>query len=192
MVAILNNRTGYGLVAIALHWIMALGIFFLFGLGIYMTDLDYYDPWYHKAPDLHKALGMIVLLLLIVRIPWRIINAHPEPQGRQWERRLAHWMHNSHYVLMVVVLVTGYLIPTAKGEGVDVFGFVEVPSVMRLSGSQEDFAGQVHWLSAWILVSLAVLHALAAYKHHFVDKDDTLLRMIGRRAAIGRRNGTST
>jgi len=81
---------------------------------------------------------------------------------------------------MAVVLITGYLIPTAKGEGVDIFGLIEIPSVMRLSGPQEDLAGQIHWLTAWALVVLGVLHALAAYKHHFVDKDDTLLRMIGR------------
>ncbi|MBI1196098.1 MAG: cytochrome b [Gammaproteobacteria bacterium] len=192
MVSILNTRTGYGLVAIALHWVMALGIFFLFGLGLYMTDLDYYDAWYHKGPDLHKALGMMVLLMLLVRIPWRLANLRPEPQGRPWEQQAARWMHNSHYLLMTVVLITGYLIPTAKGEGVDVFGLIEVPSVMRLSGPQEDLAGWIHWLSAWILVVLAVLHALAAYKHHFVDKDDTLLRMIGRKASSGPRNGTST
>ena len=189
---LLNNRARYGLVAIALHWLMAAGIFFLFGLGLYMTDLDYYDSWYHKGPDLHKALGMIVLLLLIARIPWRFLNVRPEPQGRPWEQRLAHWVHNGHYVLMVLVLVTGYLIPTAKGEGIDVFGFIEVPSIMRLSGPQEDLAGQVHWLSAWFLVVLGVLHALAAYKHHFVDKDDTLLRMIGRKAVTEPRKGKST
>lgn len=191
MISMWNSRADYGLVAIALHWFMALGIFFLFGLGLYMTDLDYYDAWYHKGPDLHKALGMVVLLLLIVRVPWRLANVRPVPQGRPWERRLAHWMHNSHYVLMTAVLVSGYLIPTAKGEGVSIFGWVDVPSIMHLSGPQEDVVGRIHWLSAWILVVLAVLHALAAYKHHFVDKDDTLLRMIGRKAASGSRNGTS-
>ena len=134
---------------------------------------------------------MLVLVLLVVRIPWRMLNVRPEPQCRPCEQRLAHWVHSSHYVLMAVVLVTGYLIPTAKGEGVDVFGFFEVPAIVRLSGPQEDLAGQAHWLTAWILVSLGVLHALAAYKHHFVDKDDTLLRMIRRKGYAGPRGGKS-
>jgi len=191
MVGFVNSRVGYGWVAIALHWLMAAGIFFLFGLGLYMTDLDYYDAWYHKGPDLHKALGMLILLLLAIRIPWRLLNTRPKPQGRPWEQFVAHWVHNSHYVLMAVVLITGYLIPTAKGEGVDVFGLVEVSSVMRLSGPQEDLTGQVHWATAWALIVLGVFHALAACKHHFVDRDDTLLRMIGRKGAPEPGNGKS-
>ncbi len=175
---ITNSTYCYGIVAIGFHWLMALGIFFLFGLGLYMTELGYYDPWYHKAPDLHKALGMLLVLLLLLRVPWRFINPVPVLHGNALERLAARTVHGLHYVLMIIVLFSGYLIPTADGNAIDVFGLIDIPALFGLTGKQEDLAGQVHWLSAWLIVVLGVIHGLAALKHHVLDKDDTLMRML--------------
>ncbi len=170
----------YDGVAILLHWLMAVLIVGLFLLGLYMTDLGYYDRWYHDAPDLHKSVGVIVMLLLFWRLFWRLWRPYPGPIGRCWERFLARLVHAGHYLLMLVVVVSGYLLPTAKGEGVDVFGLLTVPSLLRLDGAQSDWVGWLHWQASWLLIGLLVLHVLAAFKHHLIDKDPTLLRMLGK------------
>jgi len=80
--------------------------------------------------------------------------------------------------LMLVVMICGYLISTAKGHGIDVFGLFEVPALIAGGESQGDIAGMIHEYLAYALIGLAALHALGALKHHLIDKDRTLLRMI--------------
>ncbi len=169
----------YGSVSIALHWVMGLAIFTMFGLGVWMRTLDYYDAWYNRAPALHKSAGMLLLFLLLLRMAWRLVNRHPALIGRAWERLAATIMHRTQYGLMCVVMVTGYLIPTAEGKGISVFGWFVVPALFEFGKHQADLIGFVHKYSAWALVVLAALHAAAALKHHFVDRDATLVRMLG-------------
>ena len=174
-----DTRGSYGWVSIALHWVMALVIFGLFGLGVWMTGLDYYDAWYHRAPELHKSVGMLLLFMLVFRILWRFINTRPALDGLRWERIAALTMHRLQYLLMIVISLSGYLIPTGEGRGVDVFGWFTVPALFEFDKRQADFIGWVHRVSAWTLVILALLHAAAALKHHIVDRDSTLTRMLG-------------
>jgi cytochrome b561 len=174
-----DTRERYGSVSIGLHWVMALAIFALFGLGLWMRTLDYYDAWYNRAPDLHKSAGMLLLFLLVARLLWRLVNMHPALLGRVWERIAALVVHRAQYVLMLIVMLTGYLIPTAEGKGVSVFGWFVVPALFEFDKHQADVIGFVHKYSAWALVVLAVLHGAAALKHHFVDRDATLTRMLG-------------
>jgi len=172
-----NER--YGSVSIVLHWAMGLAIFAMFGLGVWMRTLDYYDAWYNRAPELHKSAGMLLLFLLLARLAWRLVNAHPGLLGRAWERLAALTMHRAQYVLMLIVMLTGYLIPTAEGKGISVFGWFVVPALIGFDKHQADIIGLIHKYSAWALVVLATGHAAAALKHHFVDRDATLTRMLG-------------
>ena len=174
-----NDRKRYGLIAILLHWTMALLVVGLFFLGIYMVDLDYTHPWYQKAPDLHRSLGVITGLLLLFRFGWRLANPLPERFGKPWEQQAALWVHRLFYVLMATVVVSGYLITTADGQPVPVFDWFEIPATIQGFDNQEDAAGQAHEWLAYGLVALSVLHTLAALKHHFIDGDPTLLRMLG-------------
>ena len=174
-----NTREAYGWVAIGLHWLMALGIFALFALGVWMKTLDYYDPWYHEAPDLHQDFGMLLFGLLLLRLAWVWVNVKPAIQGPAWERRVAAMVHRLFYLLMFIIMFSGYLIPTAEGEALAVFGLFSVPAGWILNPAQADLAGAVHRLMSWSIMALAGLHMAAALKHHFVDKDGTLLRMIG-------------
>ncbi|MNR57354.1 hypothetical protein D3C85_1781150 [compost metagenome] len=80
------------------------------------------------------------------------------------------------------MLISGYLISTAEGVAIDVFGWFSVPATLSGLPEQADVAGVIHFYLAWSLVVLAVLHALAALKHHFLDRDPTLTRMLGRSA----------
>jgi cytochrome b561 len=79
-----------------------------------------------------------------------------------------------------VLMIAGYLISTADGKGIIVFDLFEVPALYTGIPNQEDLAGLVHEYLAWTLVVFAGLHALAALKHHYIDRDVTLLRMLGR------------
>ena len=174
-----NTSTSYGVVSIALHWLMAAGIFAMFALGYWMTTLTYYDRWYHDAPEMHKAIGALLLLLLLFRFIWRWINLRPALMGEHWEQVVALGVHRLHYVLMCTVMISGYLIPTAEGVGIDVFGLFTLPATLSFDRQQADLIGKIHWGSAWAMMGLAGLHAAAALKHHIIDKDMTLLRMLG-------------
>lgn len=174
-----NDTRRYGLIAVLLHWSMAALVIGLFFLGAWMVDLDYYNAWYQRAPDLHRGFGVVVALLLVLRLAWRLRNVHPVPLGRPRERRLAAWVHRLLYLLVAAVVTTGYLISTANGQPVSVFGWLDIPATLTFLEQQEDIAGKWHEVLAYSLLFLAIVHGLAALKHHFIDHDATLRRMLG-------------
>lgn len=177
-----NTSSRYGFVSVFFHWLSALTIFGLFGLGFYMVDLTYYDAWYKTAPELHKSIGLIFCALMILRLLWRRKQIKPNHLASHstFERKAGKVIHNVLYVLIFMIMLAGYLISTADGRGIEIFGVITIPGFGSLIENQEDIAGLVHQWLAYLLISLAVLHALAALKHHLIDKDDTLNRMIGR------------
>lgn len=174
-----NSEKSYGWISIAIHWLMALAIFSMFGLGLYMVDLTYYDAWYKGSLDLHKSMGLLLLALLIVRIFWRVITIQPTALAApKWQQTLAHAMHHSLYLVMLLLMVSGYLISTAEGRGIAVFDLLQIPALPWHIANQEDIAGEIHAILAWLLIALSAAHALAALKHHFINKDRTLIRML--------------
>lgn len=179
-----NSDAQYGWVAIILHWLMAPAIIGLFVLGWWMRTLSYYDPWYRQAPALHKSIGIILLVLLLVRLLWKLANPTPgeEPGTPRWQALAARLAHGLLYLLLLVIMLSGYLISTADGRAIEVFGWFSVPATVQGIDHQEDIAGQVHKLLAWSLMALVALHALAALKHHYIDRDATLRKMLGRAA----------
>jgi len=181
--ALKNTPQGYGLVSISLHWLMAVGILGLALLGLWMTDLTYYSPWYRTAPFWHKSVGILLAVLLVVRLLWRWSNPRPAhlPSHTRWETRLASLVHGLLYLLLLVILLSGYLISTARGQGISVFGWFELPALISGLPQQADRAGAVHYWAAMLLLGLVGLHALGALKHHLIDRDNTLRRMLGLR-----------
>ncbi|MCK9531026.1 MAG: cytochrome b [Gammaproteobacteria bacterium] len=177
-----NDKTRYGAVAAALHWLSAAAVFGLFALGLWMTGLTYYDPWYRLGPWWHKSFGVVLFGLTIVRLGWRFASIRPSPLPTHapWERISAQAVHGLLYLLLFCVMLSGYLISTADGRAVSVFDGFAVPAIVTGIENQEDLAGTVHLWLATTLIGLAVLHLLAALKHHFIDKDRTLARMLGR------------
>ena len=77
-IGIRNTAQGYGLVAILLHWLVALSVIGLFSLGVWMTGLTYYDEWYKRGPDIHKSIGILLFLTMLVRVIWRTLNIKPD------------------------------------------------------------------------------------------------------------------
>lgn len=181
-----NTSSGYGLVQILLHWSSAVMIAVLVPLGLWMTGLDYYDPWYKKGPDLHRALGVLFGILLVLRLVARTAQVRPQVRARSgWERRTAAAAHFALYALPVLLVASGYLISTADGRSVDVFGWFEVPAMLHGIEGQADIAGEIHFWLAMALLAVIALHVAAALRHHLVDRDDTLLRMLRPPRATG-------
>jgi len=179
MPALLNQKDSYGWIAIIMHWLMAWLVLSMFGLGVWMRTLGYYDNWYHAAPELHKSVGVLLLLLLLLRWAWRLSNVRPDLMGEVWEQAVALSVHRLHYIILLAVMVTGYFIPTAEGVGIDVFGWFTVPALISFDKSTTDLIGMMHRYLAWSAVALAGLHGAAALKHHVIDKAHTLRRMLG-------------
>ncbi len=168
---------GYGLVSRLFHWLMALAIVAMFGLGLWMVDLDYYSPYYHSAPNLHKSVGIILLIALALRFGWRLASVKPDDGDlapiERTASRIVHW---GFYPLLLGLMVSGYLISTADGRSIEVFGLFSVPSPGENKGL-EDIAGAIHTILAYVVILLATVHAAAAVKHHVVDHGRSLLRM---------------
>lgn len=174
-----DSESGYGWVSIAVHWLVALAVIGLFALGLWMTGLDYYHPWYRRGPDLHRGIGVLLAGIIVLRLVWRYAMPRPRPAGRPRpiERRLSRFAHGLLYLLPILLGVSGYLISTADGRPLAVFDWFEIPALVSTVDNLEDLAGDVHYVLALMLIGLAGLHALAALKHHFVDRDATLRRM---------------
>lgn len=172
-----DTTAGYGLATRIMHWLMAIAIIAMFGLGLWMRTLDYYSPYYNLAPDIHRSVGMLLLFLLVFRFAWRIINVKPDDaELSRLEAAASHAVHWGFYPLLLALMVSGYLISTADGQPIRVFGWFSVPATLTGEG-QEDAAGLVHEILAYATIALAAVHTIAALKHHFVDRSHILARM---------------
>jgi len=177
-----NTADRYGLVTKLLHWVIAFSILGLIGLGWWMVELSYYDPWYHKSLSLHRVLGLAVLGLAVAMLLWQRVSKPPAlpssiPRGQQIA---AHAVHHTLFLMMLLLPVTGYLISTSAGQGIPVYGLFEVPALVRVSDETRDIAIAVHYYCAYGTALLATVHAAAALKHQFIDRDGVLARMIWR------------
>lgn len=174
-----NTEQRYGSVAMFLHWGIALGILALIGLGLYMTSLpDGNDKW--DFYSLHKSIGMLVFLFIVMRILWRIRSIVPPlPAGlKTVETLLARLTHGLIYLAMVLIPISGYVDSSAGGYKLKFFGLFDVPKIIEKDKALEQLSLAVHEWTAYLLITLILLHAGAAFKHHFVYKDDTLRRML--------------
>lgn len=177
-----NTSNRWGLVTVVIHWLTAATVICMFVLGLWMVDLDYYSQWYQSAPFIHKSTGIVLLLVTVARLVWRLLNAKPSPLENHgaFEIRAAGLAHALIYILLFSMMLSGYLISTADGRAIDVFGLFSVPATLHGIDKQEDIAGSVHFVLAILLMTLVTLHASAAVKHHVVDRDRTLIRMLGK------------
>lgn len=175
-----DSRTGYGLISIIFHWVCAPLILFVFGLGVYMRGLDYYSPWYHRGPEIHIALGLLIFVLMSLRLLWRARSLSPDPLPTISKTTLlaATLVKYVIYIAVFAICITGYLITTAEGSAASFFGVLSVPATLELSANNIDRAGVLHKYIAWSLIFIVGLHALAALFHHFIKRDRTLMRML--------------
>ena len=175
-----NSEDRYGWITIVVHWMMAIAVLGMFAVGWYMVDLTYYDELYKTLPEIHKSIGILLVCVLLLRLAWRWSSPSPRPLSRKpLEAAAARGAHVLMYILLGCIFASGYLISTAKGAPIDVFDWFSVPATITSIPEQEDIAGVIHEYLAYVLMGLVAVHALAALKHHFVNRDNTLRRMLG-------------
>ena len=177
-----NTTSSWGWISILMHWLSALVIIGLFALGLWMVDLTYYDDWYRTAPNLHRSVGILLFIATVLRLAWTKTNVTPSvlQNHKTWERQAAHIAHVAMYVVLFAIMISGYLISTADGRSIHVFDWFEIPASLHGLKNQEDIAGEIHFILAVSLITLAAIHAAGALKHHFIDRDNTLRRIIGK------------
>lgn len=170
-----------------LHWLVAGLMLGLAGVGLYMSRTDTWSlyPW-------HKSLGVIALLFIAIRLVQRLRLGLPDPVQPTSAalHRAARWAHGALLALTLLMPVSGMLFSGASGHGFGIFGLTLVPhqddparpgEVLPYSASLAELGQQAHQWGGYLLLALVALHVLAALKHHFVDRDRTLLRMLGRK-----------
>jgi cytochrome b561 len=172
-----DTAAGYGLPSRIVHWTMAIAIIGMYALGLWMVELNYYSPYYRSAPDLHRSIGMLLLFALLLRFGWRLVNVRPSDTDlHPVERLLSRITHWGFYPLLLALMVSGYLMSTADGRPIEVFGWFSVPALITDKG-MEKTAGEIHEFLGDLTIFVVVLHTLAALKHHFFDRGRNLVRM---------------
>ncbi|MGB7932066.1 MAG: cytochrome b [Gammaproteobacteria bacterium] len=180
---LINSADRYGLVSRLLHWLMALLILAMIGIGAYMTDLDKEDPLRTQFYTMHKEIGVTILALALLRILWILASRPPVlPAALQrWEVILARSTTGLLYLLMLATPIAGFLMTNASGKPVSYFGLFDLPLLIRENQDLHEILEEVHIYLAFTILALVALHALGAIKHRFIDKDpeaDVLKRMI--------------
>lgn len=173
----MNPNSRYTNTAIALHWLMAIGILGAVGMGWYMTDLKL-SPQKLQYYSWHKWMGVTLFLLVTVRLIWRLTHRPPAPPaGPLWQQKAGEWTHRALYLLMLVIPLTGWLHSSAAGYPVVYLGLLPLPDLVDKNKELSELFEEAHEVLATGLVALVALHTAAALKHHLIDRDGLLRRM---------------
>ena len=177
-----NTPNRFGLLARCLHWFIAILTLGLIGMGWWMMDLGYYDPWYYASRQWHEALGLLVWLLGLFFACGHLVNRPPKSLTvKRAEKVASQIAHKLLYLSLLALPVAGYLIETADGKALELFGLVTLPAVTDGGERVRDAAAAIHTYGAYGLLGLVGIHAAGAVKHHLVDRDRTLMRTLSGR-----------
>ncbi|MFA7669975.1 MAG: cytochrome b [Burkholderiaceae bacterium] len=173
----MNQR--YSSTAIFLHWLVALGLVGTFMLGFYMEGLPL-SPNKLKLYSWHKWAGMSLLVLIVVRLAWRLSHRAPELPSSMGPaaRFLAHAGHWLLYALMLAIPVSGWLMSSAQGFPVVWFGVLPLPDLVSKDAALGALLQNVHVILNYTLLVVVIGHVAAALQHHFIKKDTVLARML--------------
>lgn len=176
-----NTEIRWGTIAQVLHWVIALAVLGQMTLGWVMVSWRLSSTKF-ELYALHKSIGITVLLLVLVRLLWRLSNVTPAspPDAPRWEARAAGVTHALLYLLLLALPATGYLINSATNFPLVVWGVVPLPNLTDENESLQIVAEYVHLALFWVLATLVLLHVGAALRHHWVLKDTVLRRMLPR------------
>lgn len=181
-----HSAPALGRLTITLHWLVALSIIGLSALGIYMSGGNNYSVY-----DLHKSIGVLVFVLVLARVLWRIREGWPAPVRRypRFEQTLAKAVHWVLILGTLIMPISGMMYSGFSGHGFGVFSVTLVPElhapddatqVIPRNDTLDALAHGVHHYVGYLLVAAVGLHILGAFKHHLLDRDGTLRRMLGR------------
>jgi len=169
----------YTRTAVSLHWLIALLIFAAFPLGLYMHDLPL-SPHKLRMYSYHKWIGITVLLFAVIRLYWRTTHRPPAMPDtmQQWEKFAAESVHYLLYALIFIIPVSGWLMSSAMGFQTVWFGVLPLPDLVNKDKALADLLHEAHEMLNYGLLGLLLGHVGASIKHHFIERDDILVRMV--------------
>lgn len=169
----------YTSIAILLHWLCALLIFVVFPLGLYMHDLPL-SPDKLRLYSYHKWIGVLIFVLLVPRILWRVLHTPPALPDTisRLQKGFSGAIHGLLYLLMLIIPVSGWLMSSAKGFQTVWFGILPLPDLLAKDKALGHLLEGVHQSLNYVLLALILLHVAAALKHHYIDRDQVLVRML--------------
>jgi len=181
----LDNPSKFSKSTLLLHWSIGLTIMGLLATGIYMSEFEFF-PLY----PIHKSIGVLMIALVIWRVIWRIKNGWPVSVGQYStvEKTMAKIVHYLLLIGSILLPLSGFMMSAIGGYGVSLFGLELVAAnpdpnnpqeMIPFNGAIAHFAHNVHGLAGKILLASVLLHIVGALKHHIIDKDSTLRRMLG-------------
>ena len=173
-----DRASGYTPVAKLLHWLTALLVLGMLGVGLWMVGLPisltklYVYAW-------HKWIGLTVLVLTVLRLMWRMYRPPPPLPGTMtaWERRLAPWGHAALLVLLLAMPISGWLMSSAGGVSVRWFGMIDLPDLVPRDPLMFEMLRTLHHWLAWTLMAVLALHVAAVVHHDLFRRDGIFRRM---------------
>ena len=173
-----GERTRYTTVAIWLHWLIAVLVLYNLTSGLLADSA----PKWLNLFAWHKASGISILFLSLARLVWRLTHRPPPlPAMPRWQVGAAHALHWTFYALIILMPLSGWFFSSAaeKRRPLTFFDLFDIPYLpVAQSAHGGDTAFAFHEYAGWIMAALVIVHIAAALKHHFVDRDRTLVRMM--------------
>lgn len=173
-----NSSDRYGSVAQGLHWLVAALMLGLFAVGLWMGDLPKGD-FKASVYGVHKALGVLILVLVTARLAWTAVNPRPTLADMPaWQRTATTLAHVALYLLMFAIPMTGWLMSDSAGRPTSFFGLFTLPTLIAKNEPLHDTLEEGHEILAFVMIGLVSLHVAAALWHHHVRRDTVLTRML--------------
>ena len=174
-----DTPNSYDQIAIGLHWLIAFAILATFALGLYMHELPL-SPQKLKLYSWHKWAGVSIFLCVVLRLGWRLAHRPPALPAAMpaWQRMAAEATHVLLYLLMFAVPLSGWLMSSAKGFQTVWFGVLPLPDLLDKNQQLGDLLKEVHEALNFGMAGRVLAHAGAALKHHVIDRDEVLARML--------------
>lgn len=174
-----NAADRWGVVSLGIHWLTVILVLCLAFVGLLMDELPN-SPTKVQVYALHKSFGLTVLALTVLRLLWRLVVGVPQPVPGvpRWQTAVAKLTHGALYVVLLAMPLSGWLYNSASGFPLKWFGLFPLPKLSGYDPDVKHFALAVHETLFLVLAAIVTLHALAALKHHYLDHDRTLARML--------------
>lgn len=165
--------------AIFFHWLIFFMMSGSFIVGFYMADLPN-SPEKLQLFSWHKWAGVTIFMVVLLRLTWRLLNLPPALPSSMpaWQVKAAHATHFLLYLLMIIMPLSGWLMSSAKGHTTVWFGVLPLPDLLEKNHDLGVALEEVHSILAFVILGLVGVHVAAALKHHFMDRDEVLTRMV--------------
>lgn len=165
--------------SIAFHWGVGLLILAVIAISFYMESLPN-SSYKYQVYNLHKSLGLLVLLFAAPRLLWRIKHGRPPKLAthKVWEQRLSSTVAWAMYALIFLMPLSGWLMNSASGYPLKLFGLFDIPSLMNRNKELAELFEEGHEIMGDALKILIILHIAGTLKHFIIDKDNTFYRML--------------